>query len=305
MKFIVQKIIEALLTIFVIASLTFILLRFLPGGPFDKDKALPPEVRANIEAHYHLDKPLTVQYFYYISNLFLKGDLGESYKYVGRGVQDIIKDTLPVSAVLGFLALVLAFLVGVPCGVLAGAWHNTSLDRLAMITAVSGVSLPSFLTAPLFILFFCFYLGWFEPALWEGPSCYVLPVLVLGLRPAGVIARLVRAQVLEVIRSDYITCARAKGVSAWVVLYKHVLKNSFLPVLTLAGPLTAGVLTGSFIVEHIFAVPGMARHLVTSVSNRDYPLVLGVTLVYAVLLVGANLIVDMLYSWFDPRIRLS
>ncbi len=304
LKYVLQRTAGAILTVFVIATLTFVLLRVLPGGPFDREKALPPEIKANIEAKYHLDKPLVTQYFYYITGL-LKGNLGESYKYIGRNVSDIIKDTLPISLQLGLYALIVAFLLGVPCGVLAAGKCYTWVDRVSMMTAISGVSLPSFLTAPILILIFCFYFNWFEPALWEGPAYYILPLVVLGTRPAGVIARLTRSSMLDVMGSDYVRTARAKGLRSSVVLYKHILKNAFLPVLTLAGPLVAGVLTGSFIVEHIFAVPGMAKHLVSSVSNRDYPLVLGVTLVYATALVFANLLVDMLYSYFDPRIRLS
>lgn len=302
--YVFKRTVEALATVFVIITITFLLLRTLPGGPFDQEKVLPPEVQANVEARYHLDKPVFYQFTYYLKDL-LKGDMGESYKYVNRNVSDIIRETLPVSIQLGIYSLILAFLLGVPFGVLAAARQNTLTDRFLMISAISGVSLPSFLVAPILILFFCFYMGWFEPALWEGPSYYVLPLVVLGTRPASVIARLTRASVLEVIQADYVRTAKAKGLNHLVVLYKHVLKNAFLPVLTYSGPLVAGILTGAFIVEHIFAIPGLAKHLITSVSNRDYPLILGVTLLYSVILVISNLIVDLLYSHFDPRIRLS
>ena len=291
-------------TVFVIITITFLLLRTLPGGPFDQEKVLPPEVQANIEARYHLNEPVFYQFTYYLKNL-LRGDMGESYKYVNRNVSDIIRETLPISIQLGIYSLILAFFLGIPFGVLAAARQNTLTDRFLMISAISGVSLPSFLVAPLLILFFCFYMGWFEPALWEGPSYYVLPLLVLGTRPTAIIARLTRASVLEVIQADYVRTAKAKGLNHLVVLYKHVLKNAFLPVLTYSGPLVAGILTGAFIVEHIFAIPGLAKHLVTSVSNRDYPLILGVTLLYSIVLIVSNLIVDLLYSHFDPRIRLS
>ena len=302
--YVFKRILGALFTLFIIATVTFLLLRTLPGGPFDEEKALPPEIKANIEAQYHLDRPLLYQYGFYLRGL-LKGDLGESYKYIGRNISSIMAETLPISIQLGIYALILSYLIGIPFGVLAAARHNTILDRSLMVGAISGVSLPSFLVAPLLILFFCFHLDWFEAALWEGPSYYILPVLVLGTRPISFIARLTRASVLEVIRSDYVRTARAKGLHHMVVLYKHVLKNSFLPVLTFSGPLIAGILTGSFIVEHIFAIPGMAKHLVNSVTNRDYPLILGVTLIYSVVLIISNLIVDLLYTYFDPRIRLS
>ncbi len=304
LPYVFKRILGAFFTLFIIASSTFALLRILPGGPFDSDKILPPEIQANIEAKYHLDQSIFYQYRNYLKGL-LKGDLGESYKYIGRSVSDIIGDTLPISIQLGIYSLILAYLLGIPLGVFAASRQNTLTDRLAMILSISGVSLPSFLVAPLLILFFCFYLGWFEVALWEGPSYYILPLVVLGVRPASIIARLTRASVLEVIQSDYVRTAKAKGLSHWSVLYKHTLKNSFLPILTFSGPLIAGILTGSFIVEHIFAIPGMAKHLINSVLNRDYPLILAVTLLYSVALVFANLIVDLLYSYFDPRIRLS
>lgn len=304
LTYVIKRTLGALVTLFIIATVTFVLLRTLPGGPFDQEKTLPPEIKANIEVKYHLDRPLLYQYGYYLSGL-IQGDMGESYKYIGRNISSIMAETLPISIQLGVYALILSYLLGIPFGVLAASRHNTWADRFLMIGAISGVSLPSFLVAPLLILFFCFYLDWFETALWEGPSYYILPLLVLGTRPVSFIARLTRASVLEVIQSDYVRTAKAKGLHQWTVLYKHVLKNSFLPVLTFSGPLIAGILTGSFIVEHIFAIPGMAKHLVNSVTNRDYPLILGATLIYSTVLIFSNLIVDLLYSHFDPRIRLS
>lgn len=302
--YVFKRILESIFVLIVIASLTFLLLRVLPGGPFDEEKALPPEVIANIEAKYNLDAPLYEQYFNYMSGLMV-GDLGESYKYLGRNVSDIVMETLPSSFQLGLYALILAFLIGIPTGVFAASHHNKLQDNLSMFFAISGVSLPSFLVAPILILIFCYWLDLLPPALWDGPEYYILPVVVLGVRPAAVIARLTRASVLDVIASDYIRTAKAKGLSHQVVLYKHVLKNSLIPVLTFSGPLVAGVLSGSFIIELIFAVPGMGKHLIQSVTNRDYPLILGVTLVFSALLVISNLIVDLLYSYFDPRIKLN
>ena len=301
--YVAKRIVEAVLVLWVIASLTFIMLRVMPGGPFDAEKALPPAVKANIEAKYNLDASLPEQYVDYIMGLF-RGHLGESYKFIGREVSDIVGETLPISFQLGIFALVLSYLIGLPAGVYAAARHNRWQDTATMGASISGVSLPSFLVAPILILIFCFYFNWLPPALWEGPSYYILPVVVLGVRPAAIIARLTRASVLEVIRSDYIRTARAKGLSESTILYRHVLKNSLIPVLTFSGPLVAGVLSGSFIIELIFAVPGMGKHLVQSVTNRDYPLILGVTLIFSALLVLANLLVDLLYSYFDPRIKL-
>lgn len=285
--------------------ITFGLMRIVPGGPFDKDKVLPPEIKANIEAKYHLDKPVYLQFYYYVVNL-LKGDLGPSYKYLGRSVTDIIKDSLPVSIELGLYALFLAFLLGIPLGIVAAYKHNTWMDSASMMIAISGMTLPSFLVAAMLIYFFSVKLGWFPAGLWDQSWEYkVLPAIALGLRPVAIIARLMRTSVLDVIRADYVRTARAKGLKETSVVLKHVVKNSLIPVITISGPLIAGVITGSFIIEHVFAIPGIAKHFILAVTNRDYPLIMGVTLVYAVLLIVANIIVDVLYAVIDPRIKLS
>ena len=302
--YVLGRIIEALITLFVIATITFVLLRLLPGGPFDQEKTLPPEIKANIEAKYHLDQPLYWQYGYYIKGLF-QGYLGESYKYTDRNISDILKDSLPISIQLGVYALILAFALGIPLGVFAAQRANSFYDRSAMILSISGVSLPSFVIAPIFILLFAFHLGWLKAALWEGPLFYILPTVVLGLRPASVIARLTRSSILDGIGSDYVRTARAKGLSENKIFYKHILKNAFLPVLTFSAPLIAAILTGSFIIEKIFAIPGLGQHFVNSVSNRDYPLILGTLLIYSFLLILSNMIVDLLYAYFDPRIKVS
>lgn len=302
--FVARRIFEAVAVIWVIATLTFVLLRILPGGPFDSEKALSPEIKANIEAKYNLNAPLVEQYGKYILGL-VKGDMGESYKYIGRNISDIISETLPNSIQLGVYALLIAYFLGIPIGVIAASRHGSWLDSALMIFAISGVSLPSFLVAPIFIMLFSFQLGWLEPALWDGPTYYILPMVVLGIRPAAVIARLTRASVLEVIRADYIRTARAKGLEWRVILFKHVLRNSLIPVLTLSGPLVAAILTGSFVIEQIFAIPGVAKHLVMSVTNRDYPLILGTTLLFSIMLVVANLITDLMIAAFDPRVKMS
>lgn len=305
-----KRLLEAAFVIWVIASLTFLLLRFLPGGPFDAEKALPPEIKANIEAKYGLNKPLLEQYMTYIVGT-VKGDLGESYKYIGRPVSNIIAETLPISFQLGFYSLLLAFALGIPLGVFAASKHNSWLDNGLMIFAISGVALPSFIVGPLLVIVFCFgipysgFEGLLPPALWDSPIHYILPVLTLGLRPAAIISRMTRSSMLDFIQADFVRTAKAKGVAEQVVLYKHVLKNSLIPVLTISGPLVAGVLSGSFIIEIVFGIPGMGKHLVQSVTNRDYPLILGMTLVFSAMLVVANLIVDLLYTVVDPRIKLS
>ncbi len=308
--YVARRVLEAGFVVWVIATVTFLLLRFIPGGPFDTEKALPAQVKANIEAKYGLNKPLLTQYGDYLIGA-VQGNLGESYKYIGRSVSDIISETLPVSIQLGFYSLLLAFSIGIPLGVFAASKHNTWMDTSAMFAAISGVALPSFIIGPLLVMFFSFgipfsmFYNSLPPALWESPIYYVLPVITLGIRPAAIIARLTRSSVLEVIQSDFIRTARAKGVATQTVLYKHVLKNSLVPVLTISGPLVAGILSGTFVIEIIFAVPGIGKHLVQSVTNRDYPLIIGVTLIYAVMLVVANLIVDILYTVVDPRIKLT
>ena len=302
--YLLGRLFEAGVALLLAASITFFLLKALPGGPFDQEKKLAPEIKLNIEKKYHLDKPTYWQYFYYLKGLF-RGYLGESYKYQDRNVSEILKDSLPISIQLGIYALLLAFLIGVPVGVFSARRVNQFSDRFAMALSISGISTPSFVAAPIFILIFVFYLPFFEAALWEGPLFYTLPALVLGIRPASVIARLTRASVLDVRSSQYVQTARAKGLPENVVFYKHILKNAFLPVLTFSGPLVAAILTGSFVIEKIFAIPGMGLHFISSVSNRDYPLILAVTLVYSFLLILCNLIVDLLYSYFDPRIKVS
>ena len=302
-RFVIRRLLETVFVVWVIASLTFLLLRVLPGGPFDSEKALPAEVMANLAKKYHLDDSLLKQYGDYMIDL-LHGDLGQSYKYIGRDTSAIIAESLPNSIQLGVYALLVSYIIGIPMGVLAGWKQGTWIDFSAMFLAISGVSLPSFLMAPIFIMVFAFWLGWFEPALWEGPAYYVLPLVVLGIRPAAVIARLTRSSVLEVIHSDYIRTAKAKGLDARTILFKHVLRNSLIPVLTLSGPLAAAILTGSFVIEQIFAVPGIAKHLVLSVTNRDYPLILGTTLLFSVMLVVANLVTDLLIAVIDPRVKM-
>jgi oligopeptide transport system permease protein len=319
--FFMRRLLSAFFVVFVIASLTFFLLRLLPGGPFDEEKALPAHVKANIEKKYGLDQPLWQQYWRHLTGV-ATGHLGYSYKYEGREVSSIIKDAFPVSFKLGFYALVLSFLIGVPLGLLAAAHHGTRVDSAAMVVAISGISLPSFLMAPILIYIFSF--GWplnrlapgvyqwlldydllLPAALWHTPRHYILPVVTLGIRPAAFIARLTRTSVLDVIHSDFVRTARSKGLSERVVLYHHVLRNSLVPVLTYAGPLVAGILSGSFIVEIIFAIPGIAKYFVQSVFNRDYPLIMALTLLFSVMLIFANLLVDLLYKVVDPRIEVS
>lgn len=299
-----RRIAWAVPTLLLLAVATFFLLRLTPGGPFDSERAWPPEIKANIERKYELDQPTHVQFAHWLRDLS-HGDLRESFQYIGRPVSEIISESLPASLLLGWWSMVLAAAVGIPLGAIA-AWKKGSwLDLGATFIAVSGVSLPSYLVASLLVLVFASWLNWLPPALWESPSHMVLPVLTMGSRPMAILARLTRATVIETMASDYIRTAHAKGLSPTVVVFKHALKNSIIPVITVLGPIAANLLTGSFLVEMVFQVPGLGRHFVTAVINRDYPLVMGVTLVYGVILVSSNLLVDLAYAWADPRIRLT
>lgn len=302
--FVARRLIAGAGVLWVVATLTFALLRFLPGGPFDKEKTLPPEILRNLERRYALDGTFAEQYFDYLGRI-LRGDLGPSYKYPGRDVREILSDALPVSVELGLLALVIALAGGIALGLAAGARRGSALDRSVAWLSLVGVSAPSFVIGAGLILVVGLQLDWLPAGLWEGPRHAILPALTLAALPLAYVTQLTRAQVVAVMDQDWVRAARAKGVPEPRVRRHHVLRNALLAVLTYFGPLLATLLTGSFVVEKIYAIPGMGRFFVTAVTNRDYPLVLGVTLVYAVLVVLANLAVDLLYAWLDPRIRVS
>ncbi len=298
------RLLQGVPVLLVVATITFALLRVIPGGPFDREKTLPPEILRNVEARYHLDEPVARQYLRYLGGI-LTGDLGPSYKYLGRDVTQILADAFPVSMELGSAALAISLLFGVSAGLAGAVRRGRAPDRVLGMLAVVGMSLPSFVLGAGLILGFGLWLGWLPAGLWEGPLSVVLPAITLAAAPAAYIARLTRSSVLDVIDMDFVRTARAKGVSEARVRRHHVLRNALLAVTTYFGPLLAMLLTGSFVVEKVFAIPGMGRFFVTAVTNRDYPLVLGVTLVYAALIVIANLAVDLLYAWLDPRIRLG
>jgi len=290
--------------LWVVATITFVLLRVAPGGPFDAEKQLPPEIRANVEAKYHLDEPLWRQYARYIGGL-VRGDLGPSFKYLGRDVATILAETFPVSCALGVVALGIAVFLGLAFGIAAGSHPDGWVDRGGMLLATAGVALPNFVLGVVLVLVVSHQLHWLPPALWEGPRYVLLPAATLGLGPAAYIARLTRASLLDVARQDYLRTAYAKGLSNRAVLFTHQLPNALLPVVTIVGPLTAALITGSFVVEYLFAIPGMGRFFITAVTNRDYPLIMGATLLYAGLLVMANLVTDLVAARLDPRIRLE
>jgi oligopeptide transport system permease protein len=297
-----QRIFHGLIVLWVVATLTFLLLRLAPGGPFDSERRLPPEVLANLEAKYHLDEPVLQQYLRYLAGI-ARGDFGPSYKYLDRGVTDIITDTLPTSALLGGLALLFAVVVSFPAGLLAAYYRDSAIDRSCMFIASLGISLPNFLLGALLIWAVALQLGWLQAGRWQDWQSAILPTITLGAAPAAYLAALLRSTLIEAFGEDFVRTARAKGLKESVVLMKHALSNSMIPVLTVMGPLTAALLTGSFVVEYVFAIPGMGRFFITAVTDRDYPLIMGVTLVYTALLVCANLVVDILYGYVDPRIR--
>jgi oligopeptide transport system permease protein len=302
--FVIRRILWGVPVLLIVATITFGILHVVPGGPFDQEKKLPLEIQTNVEAKYHLDQPLWRQYILYLNGL-IHGDLGPSYKYLGRSVTDIISDTFPVSMQLGLFAVLLAVFLGVTAGILASTHPDSGWDHLLMFLSTIGVAIPNFVLSAFLIFVFAYLYRLFPPALWEGARYAILPAFSLALLPAAYISRLTRASILEVMRKEYIQTARAKGLSRLQVMLKHVLKNSMTPVISYLGPLTATLVTGSFVVEFIFSIPGMGKFFITAVTNRDYPLIMGVTLVYAVLIILANLIVDLLYAIMDPRVRLE
>ena len=295
---------HGLVVLWVVATVTFLLLRVAPGGPFDSERKLPPEVIANLEAKYHLDEPLWQQYLRYLGGV-ARADFGPSYKYLDRGVSEIIAETLPVSVLLGGLAILFALAASFPMGLLAAYYRDSAVDRGCMLIATLGISLPNFLLGAFLIWAIALQLGWLQVGRWEDWESMILPTVTLGAAPMAFLAALLRSTVIETLGEDFVRTARAKGLSEWVVVAKHALCHSLIPVLTVLGPLTAALLTGSFVVEFVFAIPGMGRFFITAVVDRDYPLIMGVTLTYTTLLVCANLLVDLLYSYVDPRIRVQ
>ena len=301
--YVLRRAISVILVVLVVATGTFVLMHAIPGGPFKKEKALPPAVQRNIEERYKLNDPLWKQYTDYLSNL-IRGDLGPSFKYLGRSVNDIIRDGFPVSATLGAWAILFALVVGVPAGIISALNQNKWQDNVVMAIAIIGVSVPNFVIATLLMYVFAVKLRWLPVAMWGTPRHVILPMIALAGFPAAFFARLMRSSTLDVLSQDYIRTARAKGLSWYAVVVKHVVKNAILPVVTYLGPLIAGILTGSFVVENIFAIPGLGRYYVTSIYNRDYTTIMGVTIFYSTFLVLLNFLVDIAYGWIDPRIKL-
>ena len=337
LRYIIRRILQFIPVLLAVTLFTFVMMRAIPGGPFDfaGDKTLPPQVVANLEAKYHLDWPMWKQFLSYVvgdemlgeegSSLgLIRGDMGLSLRYRGQSVNEIIATTLPISTQLGFMSLLLAIIIGIPTGTIAALKQNTWIDYTSTFSAVVFLSIPNLVLAPILIWIFALKLGWFPVATWGSKPPYlwgflprleqmnidyfkhaILPVFALGTASAAGISRLTRASLLQVINEDYIRTARSKGLRERTVIVVHALKNSMIPVITILGPAFAGLVVGTFVVEMIFGINGMGKHFVTSIGNRDYPIITGVTLIYAVVLVIANLLVDITYAWLDPRIRFD
>lgn len=348
-RYIARRLLYMIVVLLFVSAITFGLMHSVPGGPFDREKALPKEIMENLNKRYHLNEPLVVQYGNYLNDVMLPhltttapttkleddylisikiGDglwfrwmnFGPSYTSRSRTVNDIFRQQLPISIQLGLLAMLIALIIGMPAGMMAALKQNTIFDYLGMSVAILGVSVPVIVLGPLMVWIFGVTLKWLPPTGWGSKPPYVLgflpsnlgweywkyailPPIALGLGSSAIIARLTRASLLQVIREDFIRTARAKGLQESLVINRHALKNSLIPVITVMGPMLAALVTGTFVTETVFGIPGMGRYFVTSITNRDYPVIMGTILLYAVFLVAANLIVDILYGFLDPRIR--
>ncbi len=331
--FIIRRFLWMLLVVVVVSGITFVLMHQVPGGPFDAEKKLPEHIMRNLEKKYNLDLPLFEQYVNYIGDIFIPritgaetelstmndfminiplGDstlrwmnFGPSYSSRVRTVNDIFRQQLPVSFELGLMALIFAMILGIPLGILSGLNRNTPIDYVSMAVAIAGVSVPTIVLGPILIWLFGVNWALLPPSGWGTPEQAIMPVIALGSGSSAILARLTRASLLQVLREDYITTARAKGLAEQVVIGLHALKNALIPVITVLGPMFAALVTGTFVTETIFGIPGMGSYFITSITNRDYPVIMGTTLLYAVFLVFANMLVDITYAWLDPRIRFT
>lgn len=302
-KFILNRLLQAIPVILIVVFVTFFLVRMAPGGPFDADRAVPPEVLKSLEATYKLDLPVWQQFTSYAGDL-LQGEMGPSFRYPGRSVNELIAAGLPASAELGLYALIVALLIGTGAGVIASLRPNTAQDYIPMSTAMIGICMPSFLLGPLLVLVFGIWLEWVPVSGWgDLPGDKILPSLTMGSAYAAYIARLSRGGMLEVLSQDYIRTARAKGLPEKVIIFKHALRGGIIPVITYLGPAFAGLLSGSFVVETIFQIPGLGRFFVQAAFNRDYTMIMGSTIFFAVLIILFNLLSDIVAVWINPRLR--
>lgn len=299
----IGRLVSLIPTLLMLITIAFFLIRVAPGGPFDSEKPLPPEIRANLDAKYHLDEALVQQYFRYLGQILVL-DFGPSYQYKDWTVNELIARGFPVSLTIGGLAMVLAFVFGTSIGIAAALRQNSAVDYGAMGFAMLGISIPNFVIAPALILLFAVYAGWLPAGGWDwSVQRMILPVVTLALPVIAYIARLTRGSMIEVLHSNYIRTARAKGLPMSQIIRRHALKPALLPVISYMGPATAGLITGSVIIERIYSIPGLGSYFVTGALNRDYTLVMGVVIFYGVVIILLNFIVDLLYAWLNPRIR--
>ena len=316
LKFLIKRIAMGLVTLWLVITITFFLIHMLPGDPFQSEKAIPPKVKENLMAKYHLDRPLGEQYVEYLKNI-AKGDLGASMKVRGRTVNDVIKKSFLTSADLGARSIIFALALGIPLGIIAALKRGKYQDRLAMIVAIIGISVPSFVLAGLMQKYFVdvhngILIDQYNLPLvrillsgWDRPEKKILPVVALGLYTVALIARLLRDKMIEVMGQDYIRLAIAKGVKPKNIVFRHALRNAILPIITIMGPTIAAVLTGSFVIEKMFSIPGLGKYFVDSINDRDYTMVLGVTVFYAIFLIIMMILVDIVYVLVDPKIKLG
>ncbi len=302
-KYLFKKILILLVSLFAVATLTFALMQAIPGDPFTEEKAVPEEILQAMYRHYGLDKPWYIQYGRYLKGL-ITWDLGPSFKYQGRTVTEIISEGFPVSMVLGLEALSLSIFAGITLGSLSALKHGKWQDRMMMIIAVFGISVPSFILATFLQYLFGMKFDWFPVARWGTISHSILPALSLAALPMAFIARLTRSNMVEIMQQDYIQTAKSKGLNSFSIIYRHCLRNALLPIITYLGPLTTAILTGSFAVEKIFGIPGLGQWFVMSITNRDYTVIMGTTVFYSAILMVCVFLVDILYSVIDPRIKL-
>lgn len=302
LRYVIKRVILALITILIVCAITFFVMNVIPGGPFDGEKAISPEVRAALEKRFNLDRPVPEQFVIYMGNL-LHGDMGISTK-TGRDIATIIGESFPISARLGIMAVLTALILGLVFGSLAALTRNRLPDRLIIFFSTLFTSLPSFVFATLLLLVFCVRLKWI-PVWSVDHRNYVLPVIALAAYPMAYITRLTKTSMLDVLGQDYVRTARAKGVARWRVIFIHTLRNALIPVITYVGPMTASILTGSLVVEKIFSIGGLGSKFVDCITNRDYPQIMGTTIFLAVLMVTVNLITDIVYKIVDPRVKLD
>lgn len=303
-RFILRRLLTLVPVLWVIITLTFFLVRLAPGGPFDGERQVSPQTMKQLEAAYNLDAPLHRQYFDYLSGV-VQGDLGPSFKKSSRSVAEWIQLRFPVSIELGLYGLLVALSIGLFAGLLASLRPNTSTDYAPMSLAMVGICIPNFVLGPLLVLVFALWLDWLPVKGWRAPEEKILPAITLGAAYAAYVARLTRGGMLEVLAQDFIRTARAKGLRESSVVLKHGLRGGIQPVVSFLGPATAGLLTGSFVVEHIFQVPGLGREFIEAAFNRDYTMIIGAVLVYATLVLLLNLLADLIHAWLDPRIRAT